>query len=205
MASARSVAMRVAGFIFRLPSMVGDGVRDKRKRLRCVVMGGAVLYPSCRICANQGRQSIVIGANSRVLGMLETLGHGGQIDIGSDCFIGENTRIWSASSIKIGDRVLISHDVNIHDNNSHSVSATSRARHFEQIFSSGHPKVLLDVPASPIIIQNDAWIGFGATVLKGVTIGEGAIVGAGSMVTKDVAPFTIVVGNPARVVGVSTK
>ena len=52
----------------------------------------------------------------------------------------------------------------------------------------------------PISIKNKAWIGFNSIILKGVTIGEGAIVGAGSVVTKDVPPYTIVAGNPARII-----
>jgi acetyltransferase-like isoleucine patch superfamily enzyme len=195
----------ILGFIFRIPSIASDYVNDLRKKRRCVVSSGAVLYPSSSVSNNQDKISIDIGAYSRVLGMLETVGHGGRIAIGHNCFIGENTRIWSASSIDIGDRVLISHNVNIHDSNSHSISAASRAKHFQQIFSEGHPKILMDVPTAPIVIENDVWIGFGASVLKGVTIGEGAIVGAHSMVTKDVAPYTIVVGNPAHVIGISTR
>lgn len=52
----------------------------------------------------------------------------------------------------------------------------------------------------PIIVKDDVWIGFGATILSGVTIGQGAIVGAKSVVTKDVPPYAIVCGNPARIV-----
>lgn len=193
------------GLILRMPNVVNNYISDMRKRRRCVVLKGAVLYPSSRISNNQNRECIIVGAHSRILAILETLGHGGRIEIGSHCFLGENTRVWSAASVKIGDRVLISHSVNIHDSNSHSISAASRARHFEQIFSAGHPKILTDVPTKPIVIENDAWIGFGASVLKGVTIGEGAIVGAYSMVTKDVAPYTIVVGNPARIIGMATR
>ena len=54
--------------------------------------------------------------------------------------------------------------------------------------------------ALPVNIGQDVWIGGGAIILPGVTIGDGAIVGAGSVVTKDVAPGVTVVGNPARVV-----
>lgn len=54
------------------------------------------------------------------------------------------------------------------------------------------------VKSAPIKICDKAWIGFNSIILKGVTIGEGAIVGAGSVVTKDVLPYSIVAGNPAK-------
>ncbi|MCB0501084.1 MAG: hypothetical protein KDD32_00210 [Bacteroidetes bacterium] len=50
------------------------------------------------------------------------------------------------------------------------------------------------------MIKDKAWIGFNVIILKGVTIGEGAVVGAGSVVTKDVPDYTIVVGNPAKLI-----
>jgi maltose O-acetyltransferase len=53
------------------------------------------------------------------------------------------------------------------------------------------------------VIEDDVWIGFNSTILKGVTIGKGAVVGAGSVVTKDVAAYTIVAGNPAKAIGIS--
>ena len=96
--------------------------------------------------------------------------------------------------------MLISHGANIHDNNSHPISATLRSQHFEAIARTGHPSGHLEISAFSVKIEDDAWIGFNSVVLKGVTIGEGAIVGAGSVVTKDVAPWTIVAGNPARVI-----
>jgi len=52
----------------------------------------------------------------------------------------------------------------------------------------------------PIIIEDDVWIGFGSTILSGVTIGKGAIIAAGSVVVKNVPPFAIVAGNPAKVI-----
>jgi galactoside O-acetyltransferase len=53
---------------------------------------------------------------------------------------------------------------------------------------------------SPIIIEDKVWIGFDVSVLKGVTIGERAVIGACSVVTKDIPPYTVAVGNPARAV-----
>jgi acetyltransferase-like isoleucine patch superfamily enzyme len=57
------------------------------------------------------------------------------------------------------------------------------------------------VEERPVVIEDDVWIGFGSAVLKGVTIGRGAVVAAMSVVTKDVPAYTIVAGNPAREIG----
>lgn len=59
----------------------------------------------------------------------------------------------------------------------------------------GHPHT-----KGPTVIGNDVWLGFGSTVLSGVTIGHGAVVGAGAVVARDVEPYSIVAGNPARLV-----
>lgn len=64
--------------------------------------------------------------------------------------------------------------------------------------SSRIRELITDEKSNEIIVGDDAWIGGGAIVLPGVTIGEGAVVGAGAVVTKDVDPYTIVAGNPAR-------
>ncbi len=111
--------------------------------------------------------------------------HGGRILFGEWCFVGEGTRVWSASSVTIGDRVLISHGVNIHDCDSHPRDPAERHRHYRELRESGHPRTLDSVPNAPVVIGDDAWIGFNATVLKGVTIGARSIVAAGSIVTAD--------------------
>ena len=142
---------------------------------------------------------ISIGSFTQVRGELLTFAHGGEIVIGEYCYIGDATRIWSARRITIGNRVLIAHNVTILDNLTHPVGAAARHEHFRQIITSGHPK-RIDLGEKPVQIADDVWIGCLSVVLRGVSIGTGAIVGAGSVVTEDVPAWTIVAGNPARVV-----
>src|SRR5437868_13871626 len=88
-----------------------------RCRRRCVCASTAKIHDSARIVNNLGRdESIEIGSGSHIKGELLTFSHGGKIKIGDYCYVGEQSRIWSALSVTIGDRVLISHCVNIFDN-----------------------------------------------------------------------------------------
>ena len=169
-------------------------------RTPCQLGPGAKLKTSARILnARGGAEFIRVGANSIILGELMVFGHGGQLDIGEWCYVGEGTRIWSATSISIGDRVLISHNVNIFDSLTHPLSAAARHKQFVNIIKVGHPRQL-DLDERPVVIGADALISAGSTILRGVTIGRGAIVAAATVVTKDVPEFSIVAGNPARVV-----
>nr|WP_094571377.1 acyltransferase [Mucilaginibacter xinganensis] len=145
------------------------------------------------------KSKIEIDENSHIKGELTVYKHGGRIKIGKYCFVGENTKIWSAKNISIGDRVLIAHNVNIHDCNDHPIDANERHQHYKSILTTGHADDIA-LNEKEIIIGDDVWIGFNSTILKGVTIGQGAIVGACSVVTKDIPAHTIVAGNPARII-----
>ena len=160
----------------------------------------AVLYPGASL-SFQGRAEadIAVGPYSHVRGELLLFGHGGRIRLGAYCYVGEQTRIWSSCAITIGDRVLISHLCTIMDNLTHPFSPSDRHAQFRTIVTAGHPPVL-DLGERPVTIEDDALIGCHSVVLRGVTIGRGAVVGAGSVVTRDVPPFTVVAGNPARIV-----
>lgn len=175
-------------------------VRRILGRATCVLGVGSRLGWSASIYnGSAASQSITIGAYSIIKGELFVFPHGGRIVIGDWCYVGEGARIWSAESIEIGNRVMVSHNVNIFDNLTHPLSARLRHRHFRQIATDGHPKSI-DLGERPVRIEDDSWIAAGATVLRGVTVGRGAIVGAGAVVTKDVEPWTVVGGNPARVI-----
>ncbi len=169
-------------------------------RATCRLKLDAVLGARARIRNIRGdTDKIIVGQHSRILGELLTFAHGGEIKIGEWCYVGDGTRIWSAVSIVIGNRVLISHSANIFDNLTHPLGAAARHEQIKQIFTRGHP-VEVSLDESPVRICDDAWIGAGAMVLRGVTVGEGGVVAAGAVVTKDVPPFSVVAGNPAVLV-----
>jgi acetyltransferase-like isoleucine patch superfamily enzyme len=162
---------------------------------------GCHVHPEGRIEPNNHfiRDSIVVGRNTHIRGHLVTFGHGGHITIGSYCYVGEYSKVWSAKELTIGDRVLIAHNTSIFDSNTHPVNAAKRHQQFVDIITTGHPTDI-DLNEEPVTIEDDVWIGCNCVVLKGVTIGRGAVVGAGSVVTKSVPPYVVVAGNPARIV-----
>lgn len=130
----------------------------------------------------------------------------GEIQIGSRVYIGASTFI-SRSRIVIEDDVIMAWNCTVYDHDSHSIYWDERKydviqwhRDLLQGESPIRNKDWRGVATKEIRICSKAWIGFGVTILKGVTIGEGAVVGAGSVVTKDVPPYTVVGGNPAKVI-----
>lgn len=142
--------------------------------------------------------SLTIGSDSNIEAALVLERSGARIGIGARTHIGSGTVVNAAEMIEIGDDVLIAFDVLISDHNSHSLSFRERKEDVRDWIKG--KKDWANVAMAPVKIQNMAWIGARAIILKGVTIGEGAIVGAGSVVTKDVPSWTIVGGNPASVI-----
>lgn len=176
-------------------------IRNKPKPYRC---GDGTVLTSEASLTNEASnpERLSLGQSCLIIGQI-LVGCQGSLQIGDHAYIGPGARIWALNEIRIGSRVFISHGVNIHDSDSHSLSARERHERFLEKMRHGKHLVPENAKSAPVIIEEDVWIGFNAIVLKGVRIGRGAVVGAGSVVTKDVAPFTIVVGNPPRVVGQS--
>lgn len=125
-----------------------------------------------------------IGDNTRI---------GTFVEIQKGAEIGKNCKIQSHSficeGVKIEDGVFVGHNVTfINDNYPRATTAEGRLENDEEWRAR----------FKPTLVKKNSAIGSSATILGGITIGEGAIVGAGSVVTKDVEPYTIVAGVPAR-------
>lgn len=199
-----------AGLIYRLIYLLTHLFYVKPKNSYCrqnATCGAGTFFHHEAMVHNlrRKRESIRIGNHTHIRGELLVYAHGGQITIGDYCYIGVRSVVWSSTSITIGNRVLIAHNVNIHDNNSHPVDPAERHEHHKKIITTGHPASGIALHENPVVIHDDAWIGFNASVLKGVTIGRASIVGAGAVVTENVPDYAIVVGNPARIIGYVNK
>lgn len=159
-----------------------------------------------RMDVPKNKYYLIVGENSIVSGNFIFESPGGNVKIGNHSYIGGGTFI-SRTSIEIGDNVTIAWGGTFYDHDSHSLDYMKRRKDIDDELNDIRNgrcfianKDWSDVAAKPIRICNDAWIGMNVIILKGVTIGEGAIVGAGSVVTKDVPAWSVAAGNPAKVV-----
>jgi acetyltransferase-like isoleucine patch superfamily enzyme len=143
----------------------------------------------------QGKGRIHIGDNVRLSGkpsfsFNNHFSHLPELIIGNGTFIGHGSSISIAKSVSIGEHCLIAGGVRIYDLDGHPLDATTRR--------TGETSA--EEAIRPVKIGNDVWIGSGAIILKGISIGDRSIVGAASIVTKDIPPDVVVAGNPATIV-----
>lgn len=189
--------------IVRLYQTANSYVRLKELKKSAVFDDTVILSGAANLANAQGvKENIQIGKNSIIHGHLLIFGYGGRITIGENTFIGPSTNVWSSMEIRIGSYVLVSHNVNIIDNISHPKNHKERMKDWEYRRFIGFQRTKeFDLKDKAIIIKDNAWIGYGSSIHKGVTIGKGAIVGSDSVVTSDVPDFAIVVGAPAKIIG----
>jgi acetyltransferase-like isoleucine patch superfamily enzyme len=142
---------------------------------------------------------IEIGDDCLIEGTLVTETDGSRIKIGNNVYIGGGTLLDCVISIQIEDDVLIAYQNILADSDNHNVDYEIRKKDLAD-WRNGGKHDWITTNSAPIKISKGAWIGARCIILKGVTIGEGAVIGAGSVVTKDVPDWTMVAGNPARIV-----
>lgn len=190
MISIRKIKSRIIGILYRQLK----AYELYSRTLNATLGAGSIVAADGSIENMRSAEQICIGQNSVIKGRLLTYRHGGNIRIGDWCYVGSRSEIWSMNSIHIGNRVLISHDVNIHDGTAHSLDPLERHEHYRRIMRDGHPNNPSEVPgvfSAPVVIEDDVWISFGVTILKGVRIGAGSVIAAGALVVKDVPPNSV--------------
>ena len=106
------------------------------------------------------------------------------IEIGDDVSFAAYVHIWGGGGVVIGSRVMVGTHT--------SITSLTHDHGVDPMFNT--------VVAKPVAIEDDVWIGSNCTIMPGVTIGRGAVIGAGSVVTHDVKPMSIVAGVPARLI-----
>jgi acetyltransferase-like isoleucine patch superfamily enzyme len=124
----------------------------------------------------------------------------GIVEVGDDSVLA-GAVFMCAERIRIGQRVIISYNVTIADSDFHPHDPGQRKLDAVANAPGGDRSARPVVVAKPVTIEDDAWIGIGAIILKGVCVGRGARIGAGAVVTKDVPAGATVAGNPARLTG----
>lgn len=139
---------------------------------------------SCELILDDGAKMICSGDLILYEGVCVRITERAKCSFGHHTYLNRNASIDCTQEITIGDYCAISDNVQILDSDFHTIT-------YDGISSIG---------SRPIHIGNHVWIGRSAIILKGVTIGDGAIIGAGSVVTRDVPPRCLAVGNPARVI-----
>ena len=181
--------------------MLINKLKTARKRhlfhKRAIVKEDLILCPRSN-CYSSKKENITIGKQCLVYGTIYAMDDG-KISIGDHTCIFENSFVGSVCSIKIGKCVIVSNHVKIYDNNNHPTDPSDRHNMCVNGFF-GEAWLWGNAEKAPVIIEDDVWIGEHVSVLKGVTIGKGSVVATRSVVTKDVPPYSVVAGNPARVV-----
>ena len=143
---------------------------------------------------------LVLGANVHVYTWTEfNVEPEALVEVGDDCIL-VGAVFMCAEQIRLGNRVVVSYHVTISDSDFHPRDVNARRRDAIANAPGGDRSLRPCLESRPVTIEDDAWIGIGAIILKGVRIGRAARVQAGAVVTHDVPPGSTVAGNPARVV-----
>jgi lipopolysaccharide O-acetyltransferase len=145
----------------------------------------SVAVPPLRL---EGERDITIGAGTWFGSGCWLNAIGGTITVGDGCSFAGDVTISAAASVMLGRDLLVARGVHIGDHD-HAFTDPGRPARRQGIAN-----------AAPVMIGDGAWLGHNVTVTAGVSIGRGAVIAAGAVVTRDVPPYSLAVGIPARVV-----
>ena len=173
-----------AALLLRRLTLAGPAL-NARVRLRGATLGRRVTLRGRPVVSNQGRMTI--GDRARLVSTVVPLElvtlPGGHLELGTNVFVNYGTSIVASTHVRIGDDCLIGTHVMVMDTDFHRVEDKA-----------------WDTGGSPVILEDRVWLGNRCMVLKGVRIGHDSVVAAGSVVTRDVPPRTLVAGVPAAIV-----
>lgn len=173
-----------AALLFRQKGIVLSGSVECFGLPLIELMADTKLYFGARLSLCSDSRYTALGVSRPVI--FRTLMPGAQITIGDESGL-SGTTICAAKSVSIGKRCLIGADVLITDTDFHPIAMEGRRY-----------KGASAAASSPIVIEDDVFIGARSIILKGVRIGNGTVIGAGSVVTKDIPANSVAAGNPAR-------
>ena len=162
---------------FSWPSLIAGLVVRRHFKGRYVVWEGG--FPKPQVMNRGG--DLWSGGCTLWSGVRLEVARGAVLSIGKGSYLNRNTLVICRERVTIGEGAMISWDVVIMDSDDHDGRSERPA-------------------TMPVTIEDGAWIGCRAIILKGVTIGRGAVIGAGAIVTRDVPPYGVAVGQPARVI-----
>jgi len=153
---------------------------------------------------SKDKSHISIGHHFLLSGKIRTSPNG-KLSIGDYCYVSFGAFLGACNSIKIGNYVGIAQNTYIVDNNNHPIEPEARIQHRIRVAPGGEGYASVGSAwelsdNAPIVIEDNVWIGMNCYIGKGITIGEGAIVAREAVVTKDVPPYCIVGGNPAKII-----
>ena len=183
--------------MFELARKLIDARRERGNRGRVTRLGEGTRLPGI-IDRRAAGATIAIGRNCLIQGQLVAERDESKIEIADDVLVGGSTIIDCALSVIVERKVLISYSCIVADSDNHSIYPELRTNDLAN-WMNNRRHDWTHSEMAPVRICEGAWIGARSIILKGVTIGPGAVVGMGSVVTADVPARTIVAGNPARI------
>jgi acetyltransferase-like isoleucine patch superfamily enzyme len=143
--------------------------------------------------------ALTVGQNSTMDGVHFALGKNARVEIGDYCCF-SNVVLLSEIELRIGNYVVMGWNATIADTDFHPIAPAQRVADALACSPLGRGRSRPAIEAKAVVIEDDVWIGPAATILKGVRIGAGSFIEPGALITRDVAPGSRILGNPAQAV-----